>query len=62
MRYDDYRRLREALTKIALQRPDSTERARWLAVAQACLELERSDVVRPGRRPRAHAASERRDI
>jgi hypothetical protein len=41
MRSDDYRRLREAFTEIALQQPDSPEGARWLAVARSCLDLER---------------------
>jgi hypothetical protein len=47
----DYRHLREALMEMALQRPDSPEGARWLAVAQACLKLERQspDVVRAHR-------------
>jgi hypothetical protein len=52
MRSDDYRRLRETVVEIALQRPDSPEATRWLAIAQACLELERQRPLgarRPGR-------------
>ena len=45
MRSDDYRRLRETFVEMALQRPDSPERARWLAIAQGCLELERQPPV-----------------
>jgi hypothetical protein len=45
MRSDDYRRLRETFVEMALQGPDSPERTRWLAIAQACLELERQPPV-----------------
>jgi hypothetical protein len=66
MQSDDYRHLREAFAKMARQRPDSPETARWLAVAQACMELERqpTDVGRTRHRRTAHAhiRSERRDI
>ena len=40
MRSDDYRHLRAAFAEMALQRSHSPEGARWLAVAQTCLELE----------------------
>jgi hypothetical protein len=52
MRSGDYRRLHETFVEIALQRPDSPDGARWLSIAQACLELERQPPVgarRPGR-------------
>ena len=43
MRSDDYRHLREAFTEMALRRSNSADiRARWLAVAQACLDLEQN--------------------
>jgi hypothetical protein len=45
MRSDDYRRLREALIEMALQRSDSPEAAQWLAVAQACIELEQTQAL-----------------
>jgi hypothetical protein len=41
MRSDDYQRLRQAFIEMARQRPDSPEVARWLAIAQSCLDLER---------------------
>jgi hypothetical protein len=49
---DDYRHLRAAFAEMALQRSHSPEGARWLAVAQMCLELELQAPVsspRPGR-------------
>ena len=52
MRSDDYRHLRAAFAEMALQRSHSPEGARWLAVAQTCLELELQQPVRslrPGR-------------
>jgi hypothetical protein len=48
---DDYRRLREALTAMALQEAESSDGARWLAVAQTCLELENG---RPSKLPGRH--------
>jgi hypothetical protein len=56
MRSDDYRRLRETFVEMALQRPDSPERARWVAIAKACLELERQPPVgaRRSGRPALH--------
>jgi hypothetical protein len=62
MQSDDYRHLREAFTEMALQRPGSPDGARWLAVAQACLDLERQSGTHRGPRARAHIAGERRDI
>jgi hypothetical protein len=50
MRADDYRHLRTVFAELALQRRDPHEAARWLAIAKACLELERQPVARrPGR-------------
>ena len=62
MQSDDYRHLREVFTEMARQRPASPEGARWLAVAQACLDLERQTGIHTGPRARAHIAGERRDI
>jgi hypothetical protein len=62
MQSDDYRHLREVFTEMALQRPASPEGARWLAVAQACLDLERRSGTHATRRAGAHIADERRDI
>jgi hypothetical protein len=36
----DYRRLGKALVEIAVQQRNLTDRARWMAVAQACLDVE----------------------
>jgi hypothetical protein len=52
MRSDDYRHPRAAFTEMALQRPDSLESARWLAIARACLDLEQNEPPQRGHQRR----------
>jgi len=43
MQSADYRHLREVFTELALQQSSSPDvRRRWLAVAQACFDLEQN--------------------
>jgi hypothetical protein len=45
MQSTDYRHLREVFTELALQQSNSPDvRRRWLAVAQACFDLEQTPV------------------
>jgi hypothetical protein len=54
MQRGDYRQLRKAFTAMALQQSDSPDvRLRWLAIAQACFDLEQELTTQGSTRKKA---------